>query len=311
MSTPPRISVCLLSYNHGAILGETLETVLSQSFSDFELIISDDHSRDDSWAVIESFARRDARVRPVRPPQNLGMARNANFAVAQARTDYVALLHHDDLCRADLLARWYELVAEHPRVGFVTNAFAVGGPQRIDYHPFDRVTNGREALERILLPRWGCPVRGTAMIRRSAWERAGGMRPQFGMLADVDLWMRLARDWDVGYVREPLLTVRAERPEDYPADYVHWTWDRQRLLYEIHGVNREEYFGRHSLRGRYESVRFRTRVSVDELKWLSIGLARRNEYMLSTSPRADNPYELPPIRWLRTLLTLPFRNRRA
>lgn len=296
-----RVSVCLLAYNHSAVIEDSILSVLAQDERDFELIVSDDCSRDDTWEVIQRIAATDKRIRAIRTPRNLGMAGNANFAVELATSPYIALLHHDDICRPFLLRKWLELAERHPNVAFVTNAYANYGSDKVDEHDFSEVTPGRYALEKLFFPAWGFPVRGTALIRRSCWDQVGGMRLQFGLLADVDLWMRLARNWDVGYVREPLITVRHEIPEDYPPEYSRWSWSRVRTQYEIFGTNYEEYFG-DSLRGVVERNRFRLRVSSHEAFWLTYAVIRRRREMLTTSDQVANRFELPPVRALRRAL---------
>ena len=296
----PRISVCFLSFNHAAVLRETIGSVLAQDFRDFELIISDDCSRDESWSIIQELAQTDERIRSIRPERNLGMADNANFAVAHARASSIALLHHDDVCRPDLLSKWFAVIDQNPRVGFVSNAFQIGGSARIDYHPFQTVTPGRWALRHQLLGRWDCPVRGTAMIRKEAWEQAGGMRSRFGLIADVDLWMRLAAAWDVGYVAEPLITVQAVRPRDYPEEYVNFSWNRLRLLFEIHGVNREELLGKLTPKAKAEFFWFRARLGIEELRWLAYAIVKRKPGMLIDSAQVENVYELAVSRWMRS-----------
>lgn len=302
------VSVCLLAYNHARTLGEAIESLLAQEHKNFELIVSDDSSTDATWQVLLSFADRDARIRPIRTPRNLGMAANANFAVGHARGRYVALLHHDDLCSPRLLSRWLEVAERHPTIAFVSNAYEVrlpsvdAGQVRVDYHPFRELTPGRLALEEIILPNWGCPIRGTALIRTDCWNAVGGMRERFGMLADVDLWMRLSARWDVGYVAEPLITVRHEPPDDYPKDYHQFSWPRFRLLYDIHATNRLEYFKDRAAKRRLEMMRFRWRVSVDELYWLTYAVLKRRWDILKTSDSVANEYEFFAARLLRKSL---------
>jgi len=100
MTDPPRVSVCLLAYNHAALIEDSIRSALAQDETNFELTISDDCSRDNTWEILERIAKSDARVRPIRPPHNLGMAGNANFAVSQAKAPYVALLNHEPSLRA-------------------------------------------------------------------------------------------------------------------------------------------------------------------------------------------------------------------
>jgi GT2 family glycosyltransferase len=163
--------------------------------------------------------------------------------------------------------------------------------------------DGRFFFDLYLLPSWGCPVRGTAMIRRDAWDRVGGMRERFGLLADVDLWMRLSRLGAVGYVREPVITVRQDRPTYYPTIYKpEHSWDRQRILYEIHAANRLETMDRSSLRARLRWWRFRYRVTVETLRWLAYAVVRRKPAMIESSHRGATPYDLPGLAVLRRVL---------
>jgi glycosyltransferase involved in cell wall biosynthesis len=295
----PTISVCLLTYNHLAIVRATIESVLAQTFGDFELILSDDCSTDDTWLLLQELAARDSRIKPVRTPRNLGMAGNANFAAAQARADFIALLHHDDLYAPSLLQAWLDVIVRHPDMGFVSNCYGNYQSDVLHGEDFPERSDGVRMLEQRLLRRWDSPFRGTALVRRSCWEAVGGMRERFGLLADVDLWMRLAGRWSVGYVNEPVITVRQQRPADYPSSYVSWSWPRLRLTFDVHGVNHLEHYGLESGRARLQWLYFRARVSASIAYWLAYALAKRRWDMLATSDEVTNHYELPPETWLR------------
>jgi len=248
-----KISVCLLTYNHVEVIESTLRTILDQTITGYEVIVSDDCSTDGTWERILELAAADARIKPVRTPHNMGMPGNANFAVAQSDRPYIALLHHDDLYRKDLLDKWAGVLDRHMDAAFVFNPYGVFESDFVYQEPMPgECIDGSWLLKRYLFARWGCVVRGTAMIRREAWERVGGMREQFGLLGDIDLWMRLAMRWPVGYVPEPVITVRHQRPSYYPDIYSGsaWSWRRQRFLYEIHASNRLDYLNLNTLLGR-------------------------------------------------------------
>lgn len=95
------LAVCLLVYNHAHILNEVIISILDQTISDFEFIISDDCSTDDSYDIIIESARQDRRIIPLKTQKNLGMAGNANFAISKSKNKYIALLHHDDILSKD------------------------------------------------------------------------------------------------------------------------------------------------------------------------------------------------------------------
>lgn len=299
-----RVSICLLTYNHAHVIDSAIDTILAQTFRDYELIISDDCSHDGTWEKLKHTETRDPRVRAIRPSQNLGMAANANFAVAESTGEYIALLHHDDLYRSDLIEKWVGALDSDPNAGFVFNAYRdpQSGPYPTDPMLLESM-DGTYLLEKVLFPHWGCPIRGTAMIRRSAWFAVGGMRVKFGMLADVDLWMRLARMGRVAYVAEPLITVRHDRPADYPDDYktARWSWRRQVLLYSIHGCNREEHFRIGSTRRFFALQWFRVRLSAETLKWFGYALVRRKWKMLERAAESRTRYDMLPLKLFRPL----------
>jgi glycosyltransferase involved in cell wall biosynthesis len=304
-----KISVCLLTYNHVDIIESTIQSILNQTIDGYEVIISDDCSTDGTWEKILQMASMDTRIRPIQTPHNMGMPGNANFAVAHSDRPYIALLHHDDLYRNDLLAKWAALLERHPDVAFVFNPYGAYQSDLIHSEaiPSGRV-DGRWLLEKYLFPRWGCAVRGTAMIRRSAWQQVGGMREQFGLLADVDLWMRLSMHYAVGYVPEPIIVVRQQRPASYPDEYWgQWSWRRQRYLYEIHAANRQDYLDRSTLRGRIRWSIFRWRVSLETAKWLSYAVVRKKLGMIETSADSVTACDLVWLRIFRRGLQLVIR----
>lgn len=300
-----KISVCLLTYNHVDLIESTLRSILAQTIDGYEILVSDDRSSDGTWEQILAVARDDPRVTPLRTPRNLGMAGNANFAAGHASRPYLALLHHDDLYRSDLLEKWAGVLERNPDVLFVFNQYGRHGRSDSYTQPLEgERVDGGFFFETYLLPFWGCPVHGTAMIRRSAWDRLGGMREQFGLLADIDLWMRLSRLGAVGYVHEPIISIRQHRPEYYPNIYKaeHWSWDRQRILYEIHAINRLETLERSTLRGRLRWWRFRYRLSVETLWWLAYALVKRKQGLIASSDRGETPWDLPGLHVVRRLL---------
>ena len=112
----PRVSVILSSYNHGAYLKESVESVLSQTFRDFEVLLFDDGSSDDSAAIIESFD--DARIRPFLFSENGGASLRYRQMVEEAAGDYVAVQHSDDVWERDKLEKQVAFLEAHPEYGF-------------------------------------------------------------------------------------------------------------------------------------------------------------------------------------------------
>lgn len=300
-----KISVCLLVYNHAHILEEVIESILVQSLNDFEFIISDDNSNDSSYDIIQKFAQKNSMIKAIKTPANLGMAGNANYAIAQAKGDLIALLHHDDKIDGRLLEKWVNVINKSDKIAFVFDEYNLGNG--VYYHRkmnfnFDEVMNGKRFLHDYLLKYWGCPVRGTALIRKKYFDEVGGMNERFGMLADVDLWMRLAAKYDVGYVNEPLIEVLVKRPDNYPKDYVEFSWKRNFILYDIHSsnINKDNYPNYfHYL---FKRFLFRNKVSFEIIKWHVYAILRKKYFIIQDYSFDENKYEIFYSRLLRVII---------
>lgn len=302
-----KIAVCLLSFNHGKILPKIISSILSQDEYFEHIYISDDCSTDDSWQIINQLVKVDSRIIPIQTPCNLGMAGNANYAFQLIDAPYVALLHHDDICSPDLLTEWVAVLNRNPSVGFVFNQYGVYGSDFVYRERFEsEIINGNKFIEDNLFSGWGCIVRGTAMIRKSFWDQVGGMQPKYGLLADIDLWMRLSMISDVGYVAKPLIYVQHARPDNYPEEYRSevWSWKRLKFLYDIHADNFKKYWGCATLLSRFKWFSFRLRLNLETMKWLLYAFIRSRRDMLITCHDSKTQYDFLILRMMRVLATL-------
>ncbi len=116
MRTVPRVSIGLPVYNGENFLAEALEACLAQTFTDFELIVSDNASTDGTAAILADYAARDPRIRVFRQETNIGGGPNQNFVLDQARGEYYKLVAHDDLYAPTLLERCVAVLDAHPDV---------------------------------------------------------------------------------------------------------------------------------------------------------------------------------------------------
>ena len=238
--TAPPVSICLLTYNRAQLLPATLESILMQSFSDFELLIYDDCSTDNTEKICQEYARHDSRIRFCRNKVNLGMPGNLNVAVQSATGKYIANLHDGDLYRRDLIAKWREALDTYPTAGFVFNAYRTRGSDgeevvcKEDYPP---LIEGKVIGKR-LLSRWGSCVFGTVMARREVYREMGWFDPKFANYSDVDMWLRIAQAYDVAYVGVPLMDLM---PKDLTRFYAFVHWQVTFWILGIHTDNLMRY----------------------------------------------------------------------
>lgn len=209
MNHPPKVSVCVPTYNRAAYLAQSLESILRQTFTDFELIVVDNASTDETPAAVAGFA--DARLRYYRNATNIGQISNINRAMALASGEYISICHDDDLYAPDILRREVQVMSDHPGVVLVHTAVwllsdsgAVRGVHRVS--PSDYLVKGREAFLRYLAFSHDI-VFSTVMVRRLYYERIGNFNPRY-QCADFEMWLKLALHGDIAYLAEPLAVSR-------------------------------------------------------------------------------------------------------
>jgi glycosyltransferase involved in cell wall biosynthesis len=116
MRTVPRLSIGLPVYNGEQHLSSALDSLLAQTYEDFELIISDNASTDSTPEICRQYEKQDSRVRYLRQPHNIGAAPNHSFVAAQGRGEFFKWASHDDMYAPELLSRCIEALDEYPHV---------------------------------------------------------------------------------------------------------------------------------------------------------------------------------------------------
>ena len=201
-----------------------MDSLLAQSYADFELIINDDCSSDETAEVSAEYVKRDPRVRYCRNEKNLRYAGNQNAALARAQFDLTAIVHDGDIYRMDCIEKWVEALIGNPQVGIVFNASDAlddSGKVGIRYrHPYPPVMDGLALLDEMFRV-YSSPIFGIVMIRKELALAAGGFNESYPILADVDMWMRILLQSDVAYINEPLYQIYP-READHLNRGVNW-----------------------------------------------------------------------------------------
>jgi glycosyltransferase involved in cell wall biosynthesis len=196
MSTVPRVSVVLPVYNGAAYVVEAVESVLSQTFHDFELVIIDDGSTDTTRELLAPLANRDNRL-SIRVEPRRGLVGSLNFGISIARAPLIARMDADDAALPSRFAAQVAYLDAHPDcVAVGTSILKVDAQGRSKSSPL-RQTPRFDPLA--FPPEIGGIPHPTAMMRRSAVVDIGGYRPHFYNAEDRDLWARL---WQVGRIHQ-------------------------------------------------------------------------------------------------------------
>jgi glycosyltransferase involved in cell wall biosynthesis len=142
MTAPARISIGLPVFNGERYLSRAIESVLAQSFGDFELLIADNASTDATWDICRSFAEKDKRIRLVRHDENCGAFANFKFVLDQASLPYFMWMAHDDVLHPDYVARCYGFLESNPDyvLCFAKNGTIDETGDEIDFYDYDDMT---------------------------------------------------------------------------------------------------------------------------------------------------------------------------
>ncbi|GJD44205.1 hypothetical protein AFCDBAGC_2071 [Methylobacterium cerastii] len=192
----PTVSVLIKSYQHAPYVRQTIESLLAQSFQDFEIVVTDDGSTDGTAEILRGIT--DPRIRLECRRENQGISAAMNATVARARGRYLAILNSDDWALPGRLRRQVGFLDAHPDVAAV-----FGMPRAVDenglptqaYNDFTvplRFTDfSRRTWLRYLFFQGNTLCAPTAMIRREAYEAAGPYDPRLTNLQDFDMWIRM------------------------------------------------------------------------------------------------------------------------
>lgn len=209
----PRVTVCIPSYNCAAYLGEAIESVLAQSFTDYELLILDDCSSDDSSQVAARYAARDARITIGVHQENLGMVQNWNACLEMARGEYIKFLLCDDvLSSPETLRKMVQVLDRHPDVSLVASARNI-----IDEHsreikvlcslPTDLELSGAHMINLCLYTQKNLIGEPSVVMFRKS-QGARGFNSKYNQLVDLEMWFHLLAQGSLAYLDEPLASFR-------------------------------------------------------------------------------------------------------
>jgi len=207
----PKVSVIIPTYNRATLLPAAVESVLRQSFQDFEIIVVDDASQDGTLDVIRTFT--DRRIHHIRHDAHKGQGVSRNAGIRNAFGEYIAFLDDDDEWLPEKLEKQVFLLdSSPPKVGMVYTGFreiaastkeviAEVIPERRGY-----------LFEQMCIRNW-IGTCSTVLLRRSCFENTGLFDEGLASGADYDLWLRVSKEFDIEYILEPLVlyTVHAHR----------------------------------------------------------------------------------------------------
>ncbi len=212
--TTPTVSVIIPSYNHARFIAEAIQSVLDQTFQDFEIVITDDGSTDNSIEVIEKFT--DERIRLFRHASNQGACVTSNNCIKQARGKYIAMLSSDDVWLPTKLEKQVRFLEEHPLFGAVFSKIQwvdeqskhITNPDLYYANIFDVENRNRFQWLNYFFYQGNCLCHPSSLIRREVYNEVGYLDPTLANLPDFDLWIRICLRYEIYVLDEKLVNFR-------------------------------------------------------------------------------------------------------
>jgi hypothetical protein len=188
----PRVSIVMATYNRAHMLDRAIEVVLQQNIQDWELVIIDDASQDNTPAVIQPWLKRDPRIVYVRHETNQGISRAYNTGFHNSRGEFIAMMDDDDAwCLNDKLERQIKFLASHPDYVGCGGGLIVVDPHGREKYRYLKPQHDDQIRHVMLLS--NPMANSTTMFRRAAAEAVGWYEGDLRLSGDRDFWMKMAR----------------------------------------------------------------------------------------------------------------------
>lgn len=205
MKQKPLVSVLMPAFNAEKYISESIDSILEQSYSNFELIILDDGSTDSTYNIAKKYQRRNAKIRVYRNARNLDIAESRNLLIKKSTADYIAWQDADDISLPRRLELQIKYLLKHPQVGIV------GG--YIEFFDENNIRSIRKYSEtdtelRKKIFRYSPVAQPTAMIRREAIKYAGSYGKNLSPAEDIDMSFRIGTKYKFANIQQVTLRYR-------------------------------------------------------------------------------------------------------
>ena len=205
-----RVSIVMPAYNAAPFLRQAVDSILSQTFTDFEFIVVDDGSTDSTLAILDGYS--DPRIRVIKSEHNLGLPGALNLGLSAARGEYIARMDADDVSLPERLMKQVSWLDENPETS-VLGTFSIRIDPQGRYHEFIPVPTGDKEISRRLLSDANPIIHGSVMMRSVVVQKVGGYRDIFPMqrtmISGYELWMlELSEIFPIPYIFTVLIQVK-------------------------------------------------------------------------------------------------------
>ena len=223
------VSVIMPSYCHESFISEAIESVLTQSFEDFELIIVDDASKDNSKSIIESYLERDCRINAILHEENLGIPRTLNCGINRARGKFLAFIASDDVWKKSKLEKQLAELSKNEALVVWSEGEIVDAKSKPTGKTFtlmleaSRSKKSGDIFEELFLS--GNFIFGSSLMFKREYTKSINFDENLKYFNDYRFVVDLARKYMFHYIPEPLAQYRVHGKNTISKDMLEWTKD--------------------------------------------------------------------------------------
>lgn len=201
----PAVSVIIPVYNRSHVIERAVQSVLNQTCQDFEVIIIDDASSDNTWKKLDKL--NDKRIRKIRNRKNRGPAGSRNIGIREARGKYIAFLDSDDEWLPQKIEKQVQVLeATSSEVGVVySGTWRIMGDEKY-YIPSSKIAQKEGNVYSSYLSGKYLVYTSAAVIKKACFKKVGFLDESFPAVAEWDLWIRISKHYNFKYIPEPLVT---------------------------------------------------------------------------------------------------------
>lgn len=205
----PKVSVVMSVYNGAEYLSEAIDSILAQTFPDFELIIIDDASSDDSQAIINGYT--DKRIRLLINESNLGLPASLNKGIRYAQGKYIVRMDSDDISLPDRIEKQVRFMDAHPDIAASSgNYYMIDSFGNISKNIFGRIRSHK--MNEKMLQRYALIpsplVHPAAIIRKEVFDKGVAYNEKYKAAQDYDLWLNIWEKYKLGNIKDIILKYR-------------------------------------------------------------------------------------------------------
>lgn len=211
-----KFSICIPTYNYGKYIADCIESVLSQSFRNFELLIVDNASDDNTEEVVRNYIEHNANVRYFRNDVNIGMAANWNRCLSLSTGEYVKILCADDVLKPEHLNKCFEILDNNPNVVLITTGRLLTDEylqpyDKLCYSDCSQIVNGHDVIKKCLIYGNLIGEPSSVIFKKNIAKR--GFNTKYQQLTDLEMWFYILEQGDFGYLNEDLCIFRQHKDQ--------------------------------------------------------------------------------------------------